>query len=109
MCNNNEIILQGTTPSLVITVDPDDFFIDSPSKIELYVQNGGHLVTYTGEDLTIDTEENTVAYSFTEAETAAFNRQFPVFIQARFFFANGAVIGTQRITLAVADMLGVGD
>lgn len=109
MCNNNEVILQGTTPAIVLSVDPEEFFVDSAESIELYVQNGGSVKTYTGAALTLDTEANTVTKAFSEEETAAFKRDFPIYIQARFFFDNGTVIGTQRLTLAVADMLGLGD
>ena len=108
MCNN-ETIMQGTTPLIILTVDPEDFDVSTATKIELYVQNGGTLTTYTGEDLTVNTQENTVTKAFSEEETAAFKRDFPIYIQARFFFDNGTVIGTQRLTLAVADMLGLGD
>lgn len=108
MCNN-ETIMQGTTPLIILTVDPEDFDVSTATKIELYVQNGGTVTTYTGEDLTVNTEENTVTKAFSEEETAALRRDFPVFIQARFWFADDVIIGTQRITMSVADMLGLGD
>ncbi len=108
MCNN-ETIMQGTTPLIILTVDPEDFDVSTATKIELYVQNGGKVVTYTGEDLTVNTQENTITKAFSEEETAAFKRDFPIYIQARFWFAEDVVIGTQRITMSVADMLGLGD
>ena len=102
-------IMQGTTPSLVLEADPDELWVESATKIELYVQNGGNLVTYTENDLTIDPEANTITKTFSEAETAAFLRGFPVTAQARFWMPNGAVLGSNKVSFAVADMLGVGN
>ena len=101
--------LQGTTPSLVLEADPEELWVESAVKIEMYVQNAGNLVTYTGDDLTVDAEANTVTKAFTEAETAALKREFPVVAQARFWMPNGQVVGSQKVSFAVEDMLSVGD
>ena len=102
-------IMQGTTPSLVLEADPEELWVEAAVKIELYVQNYGNLATYTGEDLTIDAEANTITKAFTEAETAAFRRGFPVEAQARFWMPNGQVVGSNKVSFSVEDMLGVGD
>ena len=102
-------IMQGTTPSLVLEVDPEDLWVETATRIELYVQNGGQIATYTGEDLTIDAEANTITKHFSEAETAAFRREFLVMAQARFWMPNGEVVGSRKVSFDVADMLGVGD
>ena len=102
-------ILQGTTPSLVLEADPEELWVDAAEKIELYVQNGGSIVTYTGSELTIDAEANTVTKAFTEAETAALKRGFPVVAQARFWMPSGQIVGSNKVSFAVEDMLGVGD
>ncbi len=100
-------IMQGTTPSITITIDPDDFQLSNVTKIELYVKNGGTLTTYTAEDLTIDTEANTVTLTFSEAETAAMNPKRFVTVQGRFWLGS-SVVGINKITFGVADMMGVG-
>ena len=102
-------IMQGTTPSLILEVDPDELWVETAVTIELYVQNAGNLVTYTADQLTIDAETNTITKTFTETETAAFQRGFPVEAQARFWMPNGMVVGSNKVTFAVEDMLGVGD
>lgn len=44
-------IMQGTTPSLTITIDPGDLLLSAVTAIEIYVRNGSSLTTYTAEDL----------------------------------------------------------
>ena len=102
-------IMQETTPSLLLEVDPDELVVDTAERIELYVTNGGRLTTYTEDDLVIDAEANTITKHFSEEETAAFSRKFPVVAQARFWMPGGQVLGTQKVAIDVADMLSVGD
>ena len=100
-------IMQGTTPSITITIDPDDFLLSNVTKIELYVKNGGTLTTYTAEDLTVDTEANTITLTFSETETAAMNPKRFVTVQGRFWLGS-SVVGINKITFGVSDMMGVG-
>ena len=100
-------IMQGTTPSLTITINPDDFQLSAVTKIELYVKNGGTLTTYTAEDLTVDTEANTITKTFSEAETAALNPKKFVTVQGRFWLGS-SVVGINKISFGVSDMMGVG-
>lgn len=100
-------IMQGTTPSITITIDPDDFQLSNVTKIELYVRNAGKLTTYTAEDLTVDTEANTITLTFSEAETAALNPKRSLTVQGRFWLGT-SVVGINKLTFGVADMMGVG-
>lgn len=100
-------IMQGTTPSLTITIDPEDLLLSAVTVIELYVRNGKTTTTYTMDDLTIDIEANTITKVFTEEETAALDPKKNVVIQGR-FWAGDAVIGINKINIGVADMMGVG-
>lgn len=100
-------IMQGTTPSITITIDPDDFQLSAVTKIELYVKNGSTLTTYTAEDLTIDTEANTITLTFSEAETIAMNPTKFLTVQGRFWLG-ASVVGINKLTFNVADMMGVG-
>lgn len=102
-------IMQGTTPELTITIKKTDFLLTDVEKIELVVQNGNNLTTYTEEDLLLDAEANTVTLAFTEEETAALSRKYQVFVQGRFWLQDGGVVGIKKISFQVADMLGVGD
>ena len=100
-------IMQGTTPSVMITINPDDFLLSNVTKMELYVRNGSSLKTYTADDLDIDTIANTITKTFTEAETAALDSKKNVVIQGRFWLGN-AVVGIKKISYGVDDMMGVG-
>ena len=100
-------IMQGTTPSITITIDPDDFQLSAVTRMELYVKNGGTLTTYTADDLTVDTEANTLTLTFSEAETAAMNPRKFLTVQGRFWLGS-SVVGINKLTFGVADMMGVG-
>lgn len=100
-------IMQGTTPSVIIKIDPDDLLLSAVNRVELYVRNGEKLETYTAEDLVLDTDANTVVKTFTEAETAAFDPEKTVVIQGR-LWAGNSIFGTTKLRFTVADMEGVG-
>lgn len=100
-------IMQGTTPSITIMIDPDDFLLSNVTKIELYVRNSGTLTTYTAEDLTVDTEANTITLTFSEAETIAMNPKKFLTVQGRFWLGS-SVVGINKLTFGVSDMMGVG-
>ena len=100
-------IMQGTTPSLTITFAPDDLQLSAVTAIELYVRNGSSFTTYTAEDLALDTEANSLTKVFTEEETAALDPSKNVIVQGRFWIG-AAVVGMNKISIGVADMMGVG-
>lgn len=100
-------IMQGTTPSITIHIDPEDFLLSAVTKIELYVKNGGTLTTYTADDLTVDTDANTITLTFSEAETVAMNPTKFLTVQGRFWLGS-SVVGINKLTFGVADMMGVG-
>lgn len=100
-------IMQGTTPSITITIDPDDFQLSAVTRMELYVKNDGTLTTYTAEDLTVDTEANTITKTFSEAETIAMNPTKFLTVQGRFWLGS-SVVGINKLTFGVSDMMGVG-
>lgn len=100
-------IMQGTTPSLTITIDTDDLLLSNVTALELYVRNNGTTTTYTEEDLTIDTTENTITKNFSVEETAALNPNKRIVVQARFWVGD-AVIGINKLYFDVADMMEVG-
>ena len=100
-------ILQGTTPSVKIHISPDDLPLSQTTEIELCIKNGYKMTTYKKSDLEIDIEANTVTKVFTVAETARLRTDSPLVIQGRFWIG-GAVVGINRISIGVSDMLGVG-
>ena len=101
-------LMQGTTPSIEITINAEDFLLSNVTAMELYILNGRNLNTYVMSDLAIDTTNNTITKTFTEEETASLDPKSKVVIQARFWFPDGSIVGINKISFQVADMLGVG-
>lgn len=100
-------IMQGTTPSLTITFSPDDLQLSAVTAIELYVRNGRSLTTYTAEELNVDADTNTITKHFSVEETAALDPRKNITVQARLWVGD-EVIGINKISIGVADMMGVG-
>lgn len=100
-------IMQGTTPSVKIHISPDDLPLSQVTAIELCIKNGFKMTTYKKDDLDIDAEANTVTKVFTVAETARLRTDSPLVIQGRFWIGD-TVVGINRISIGVSDMLGVG-
>lgn len=53
-------LMQGTTPSIEITINAEDFLLSNVTAMEFYILNGRNLNTYEMSDLTIDTTNNTI-------------------------------------------------
>ena len=100
-------IMKGTTPAVTISVDPDDFLLSNVTKIELYIMNGESVKTYTGDDLVVDTSDNSVTKQFTEEETLGLCPKSYIVIQGRFWFADGNIVGINPISISVANMIEV--
>lgn len=98
-------ILQGTTPSLTITINPEDFAVADVVKLELVLQNGPNIIRKALEDVTADTEANSITYTFTEAETLALRPQNALTYQLRFSFQDGSIVGTKKASLRVDDLI----
>ncbi len=98
-------ILQGTTPTLTIAIDPTDFAVSNIVALELAVKQQNNVTVYNIFDVTIDPVANTIAYTFTEAETLAFIPDAWVSVQLRFLFADGNICGTNRMNFNVNDLI----
>lgn len=97
-------ILQGTTPSLEIKINTEDFSVGDVIKLELTMLNGETSMTRGLSDMTVDTEANSFTYKFTEAETFALVPKRPLYYQLRFLFADGTIVGTKPMSIQVADL-----
>lgn len=100
-------IMQGTTPTLQIKISTSDFLVSDITGVDFMIKNS-KLQIYGIEDLTVDTENNAIIKSFSAEETAALDPSKNIVVQALFHFADGSAVGIEKITLSVADMLGVG-
>lgn len=98
-------ILQGTTPTLTIAVDPDDLLLSNITALELTFQQVGDPVYKHLPDVTIDTEANTISYHFTQEETLALIPSRLLNWQIRFALFDGNIIGTTIAQINVADLI----
>lgn len=102
-----DALMQGTTPSIEITINTDDFLLSDVTAIKLPIQNGENLTTYEMSDLTIDTENNKLIKTFTENETLSLSPKSKLIVQGRFWLADGTIVGIEKLEFSVSDMLGI--
>ena len=99
------MILQGTTPTLTIAVNAEELSLADVVGIELTFQSGQKVTKKSLSDVEVDTEHNTVAYTFTEKETLALSVPSKLTWQVRFKLQNGAIVGTSKQLIDVADLI----
>lgn len=98
-------ILQGTTPSLTIHIAQTDFAVADVTDLELAFQNGKSIMLKSLEDVVVNTEDNSLTYTFTEAETLALTPLSVLVFQLRFGFSDGSIVGTKKSSLRVDDLI----
>lgn len=98
-------ILQGTTPTLMIAIDPTDFSVGDIVALELAVKQKNNITLYGLSDVTVDPVANTISYTFTQAETLAFVPGVWVTAQLRVCFADGNICGSEPTTFNVDDLI----
>lgn len=99
-------IMQGTTPSLTITIDPNDLQLSMVTAMDVKIRNV-RLKSYKLDDMVIDSEANSFTYHFTEEETTELNPKKPLTVQGR-LWVDDEIFGIDKLQFAVADMMGVG-
>jgi len=99
-------ILQGTTPSLTISIDPDDLLLSNVAELELAFQQFNQpAVLKHMDDCIIDPAGNTVTYHFTQEETLALSPSSPLNWQLRFATVSGEVLGTNVAQIQITDLI----
>lgn len=105
-CTNDDIILQGTTPSLEIPIDANKYFtVDTMIAVELTFIIDGNLTIKSLSDVSISVESNSFFYTFTEEETLAFNPKSTLFYQWRAKTSNGKIYGSLGDTIEIAELM----
>lgn len=97
-------ILQGTTPSLKIKINTEDFLVGDVVKLEFGIFHNGRQSLYGLNDVDIDTEENSFTYHFTEEQTLGLNPNKSIVYQLRFYFSDSNIVGTTKMILSVDDL-----
>lgn len=96
-------ILQGTTPSLTITI-PEEISVSSITALELAFKQMASVTLLHLADVSMDAEANTITYAFTEAQTLALISSAPLMWQLRIETADG-IFGTPQGRLNVLDLI----
>jgi hypothetical protein len=100
------IIIQGTTPTLKITVKTTDILLENVADIELtFKQWNGQTVIKRLADLGIDTTNNVIVYHFSEQETLDLLPRTDIEWQLRLKTIGGEIFGTKLSRFDVADLL----
>lgn len=95
---------RATTPTHTFTF-PESVLIDSLGELRItYSQNGKTVLEKTLDDLTIDTENNAVSYTFTQDETNLF-APGKALVQARAKSGSGAVLASQMVWITIKPVL----
>lgn len=97
------MILQGTTPQLIITI-PETVPLTSVIGVELTISHKDSKNIIGLDDVTVDSENNTITYTFTEAQTLALDPRFPVQWQLRLKTAS-VIVGTLVQSIKVYDLI----
>ena len=98
-------ILQGTTPTLTINVNPNDLKLADIEELELTFKQNTNLVYKHKEDCVIDYEANTISYHFSEQETFELVPARALNWQLRFLMPDNNVIGTVINQIKVSDLI----
>ena len=98
-------LLQGTNPGLKFEIDEHDFAVTDMASLRLVIFNDGNGSIKELSDVTLDQQSNSFTYDFTEEETFALNPKKPLLFQFRALLTGGAVVGTRKSQLDVADLM----
>ena len=98
-------ILQGTTPSLEVTIKKADFLVTDVIKLEFTIRYNFQTRKYGLSDVTADAVKNSFTYTFSEAETLSMKPGMNVDYQLRFLFSDGHILGTKQMHVAVEDLI----
>lgn len=91
------MILQGTTPSLEIIIDPNDFLVTDVQKLEILIwQDAGKKSVYDLTNTLIDEETNSFIVEFSEAYTMSLRPSSPLYWQMRCVLPDGNIVGTPK-------------
>lgn len=93
-------ILQGTTPLFVIPFQDTGISVADFDKAELTLTQKGQKVTHYLNEMIADSEENTLSYHFTEAETLALQKNEPMLWQI-YVNIGSEIYGTDSARISV--------
>ena len=88
-------ILQGTTPTINFDFSDSGISVGDITAAELTVVSKATKITHALSDLSVDSVNGTISYTFTEAETLALDFNSNAFYQL-YVEADGVIFGTKK-------------
>ena len=98
-------ILQGTTPSLKLSIDKTDLDLSDVIGVELTFSHKNVKTIHTMEDVVVDTTENSITYAFSEQETLALSPSHVFVYQLRLKTSDGNIVGTEKENISISNLL----
>ena len=95
-----ENLLQGTTPYLVIDFAETGLDVSDFSAAELTLKTNINKRTYDLSAMVVDSEENTLTYHFSEADTLALSATAPAYWQI-YVKVGAEIFGTEAEQLKI--------
>lgn len=96
-------LLRGTTPNVIFKFKKDSLDVSEIEAIELTIVQGNTKYIKDLSQVTVDSEDNSVRYHFTEAETLSFKAKVPVDVQMRFKIGF-EIVGTGNVSLIFGEL-----
>lgn len=96
-------ILQGTTPTLTITI-PSEISVSSIEALELAFKHMGNTSFLNLSDVVLDGTDNTVSVTMPEDFTLSLDPSFPLYWQLRIGTANG-IFGTPQARINIEPLI----
>lgn len=93
-------LLQGTTPYLVIDFTDTGLDVSDFSAAELTLKTNINKRTYDLSKMSLDSEENTLTYHFSEADTLALSATAPAYWQI-YVKVGAEIFGTESEQLKI--------
>ena len=99
-----EKLLQGTTPYLTISFEDTGLDVSDFSEAELTLKSGTAKVTKELSAMSVDTENNTLAYHFTETDTLSLSTTAAVYWQI-YVKIGAEIFGTRAERVRIFDKI----
>ena len=96
-------ILQGTNPEIRIDISTSDYLVSDITKLRVVFINERVVTTHDLDEVTLDTETNSIIYQTTEEETFNFSSKSCLYVRTRALLSNGRLVGTKKCPITIEE------
>lgn len=104
-CDNNEIIIRGTTPTIVIrykTISVSDII---GAYLTIKQSSNRLVINKDLSNATIDLENNSLSWKLSQEETLQINEQYMLRLQCRYLLSDGTAGSSPNYDVSPYDIL----